>query len=251
MSRRFAIIIAVLAIIVFAVVYFWPEKTAAGSVSGRLHLGASGFSIGGAVGDVRFSTGRGHRQLARPGRHRDGWGSHRHRPGSVSGRLHRGDAGTTIDLGAVRFSDGKERRHSDSRDRHRDGWGLKRDRWHDRRRGLRPVVVVPPYSTERVIVYDTVIAPPPPAPQVPASPEAPPPPLDPEGGARTLSAPGAAPPREWVLGAVLPPDLPHVGLDAAAYGLPPPPDGQIYARVDGDVLRIDAGTRRIISVLAQ
>jgi hypothetical protein len=69
--------------------------------------------------------------------------------------------------------------------------------------------------------------------------------------ARTVSARGFEPPREWVLGAVLPPDLPYVTLDPSAYGLAPPPDGHLYARVDGDVLRIEAGTRRILGVLAE
>ena len=46
-------------------------------------------------------------------------------------------------------------------------------------------------------------------------------------------------------------DLPYVMLEPSAYGLPPPPEGQIYARVEGDVLRIEPGTRRILAVLAR
>lgn len=201
MSRRLAIVIALLAAAVFAVVYFWPKEIAAGSVSGRLHVGDRG-----AVnfGGVRFSDGRVHR-------HSDRWHGH-----------HRG----------------------------RDRWHGERryDRRHDWRRGPRPLVIVP---VERTIRYDEVAAPSPPAPAAPAAPSealA----LDPQGRARTLAAPEAAQPREWVLGAVLPDHLPHVVLEpASSYGLPPPPEGQIYARVDGDVLRIERDSRRIVAVLAR
>lgn len=195
MSRRSAIIVALIAAAVFAVVYFWPEDTgaqplASPSVASRLHLGDGAVQRGAVAGDV-----------VRP-RRGDRWHGDRRRNG----------------------------RH--------DAW----------RRGPRPLVIVT--EGERVIERETVIVQP--APPVPAAiPAAPPEPLDPHGQARTVSARGADRPREWVLGGVLPPELPLVSLNAAAYGLPPLPSGQFYARVDGDVLRVEAGTRRVIGVTAQ
>lgn len=177
MNRRHALIIAILAALVFAVVYFWPE-TARADVTGRLHLGDGGAQAGVQLGD------------------RPRW----------------------------------RRRHKDR---------------HDWRRA---VLVVPYRPAERVIIRETVVTQPS---SPPASVAAPPEPLDPQGRARTLPARGLVRPREWVLGAALPPDLPHVVLDPAAYGLPQPPAGQLYARADGDVLRIGAGSRRIVAVVAR
>ena len=180
--------------------------------------------------------------------------------GGVSARLHMGDGGVGLNgaFGGVRFSDGlhdhsdkgrghRDHGHRDDADRHRHHghqgvWG----HWP------RSVVLFPSETTERVIVRETVVVPQPTVPPPPASMAVtPPPPLDPQGMARTVSARGGERPREWVLGAVLPPDLAYVVLDPSSYGLAPPPDGEFYARVDGDVLRIEAGTRRILSVLAQ
>ncbi len=56
---------------------------------------------------------------------------------------------------------------------------------------------------------------------------------------------------DWSPGDVLPDDVPQVTLDYAAYGLPIPPFGEKYARIGNDVLRIDAGTRRITEVVAR
>lgn len=217
MSRRLAIILAVLAVVVFGVVYFWPEDAGAGDVSGRLHLGDRGVQARGSIGGL-------------------------HVGGSFGGVRLRGS------FGGVRWSDGLDRRH------HGHRHGKHRDRRHHRAHGLldRSIVIVPDVQTERVIERETVVisAPPPPAQFAPVPQPAPPTALDPQGQARTVPARGVGQPREWVLGAVLPPDLPVVLLDPAAYGLPQPPDGQIYIRVDGDVLRIQADTRRIVSVLA-
>ena len=159
---------------------------------------------------------------------------------SVTGRLHLGDGAVNLD---ARIGAGT----------HRDNARGPRNRWHPRHgshRRARPLLVVP-YAPprERVIVRETVVTPPP-AP-VAAAPAPPPEPLDPRGHARTVPARGAGLPREWVLGDVLPADLPHVALEPDVYGLPQPPSGQIYARVDGDVLRIDASTRRIVAVVAR
>lgn len=193
MSRRSALIVAVVAALVFAVVYFWPEKAVAGS----------GFSP------------------------------------SVTGRLHLGDRAVLpgARTGAVE----------------RDRWKDRRDRrGHHRHRKQRPLIVLQP-GTTRIIERETVIIQPPAAAPPPAPPvaKAPPPPPDPHGRARTLPARGATGPREWALGDTLPHGVPHVTLDPVAYGLPRPPDGQLYARVGGDVLRIEAGSRRILGVLAR
>jgi len=162
----------------------------------------------------------------------------------VTARLHLGDAAVGLE---ARFGKRPGRHDGGGGWRRRDGH---HGHGHRRGHGRRSLLVVP-YAEpfERVIVHETVIAPPPaPVAEMPAQP---PETLDPRGRARTLSARGAEPPREWVLGDVLPADMPHVALDPDSYGLPQPPDGQIYARVDGDVLRIDADTRRIVAVVAR
>jgi hypothetical protein len=180
--------------------------------------------------------------------------------GGVSARLHLGDSGIRMNGGidGKRWSDGRDHDHWHTQRRHRDRWDNHRHRggFGFRLNWPRSATVLSPYSTGRVIERETIIVPqaPPPAPVT----AAPPPvtaaptasPLDPQGTARTVSARGEYRPREWVLGAPLPPDLPHVTLDPSAYGLPAPPDGQLYARVEGDVLRIEAGSRRILGVLA-
>lgn len=204
MSRRLAIIIAVAAVVVFCIVYFWPETARAGST---LH-------------------------------------------GSVGARLHLGDSGVRIGAttGGVRWSDGRPRHRSDGRwDHHRDWW--KHGAPGPWRRWPRAVVVVPAAPQPPVIVRETIVMPPAPPP-APVEVLGPPAPLDPAGRARTVSVLGGGAPREWVLGAVLPPDIPYVTLAPLAFGLPVPPPGQIYIRVDGDVLRIEAGTRRILGVVA-
>lgn len=169
--------------------------------------------------------------------------------GGVGARLHLGDRGVNLGaaVGGVRFSDGRER-HRRDRDRwrrhHRDHWH--RDRWDN----PATIVVVPPAPRERVTVREVPV-PAAPVADLPVTPLDPGIPLNPGGQARTVPVRGVAEPREWLLGATLPPDLPHVALDPVAYGLPLPPEGQLYARVDGDVLRIEAGSRRILGVLAR
>lgn len=158
---------------------------------------------------------------------------------SVTGRLHLGDRGIGLD---ARIGTGRHPGHARG--------PRNRLHPHDRHYRARPLLFVP-YAAprERVIVRETVVAPRP-AP-VAAVPAPPPEPLDPRGHARTMPARGAGQPREWVLGDVLPAELPHVALEPAAFGLPQPPSGQIYARVEGNVLRIDASTRRIVAVVAR
>ena len=70
-------------------------------------------------------------------------------------------------------------------------------------------------------------------------------PPDPSGHSRIIRARGAASRPEIAIGTVLPSNLPHVTLDPVRYDLPPVPPGQIYARVRGQVLLIDAVTRLV------
>ena len=99
-----------------------------------------------------------------------------------------------------------------------------------------------------------IIQAPPPAPAATAAPAAPPArssqPLDPRGHIKVVGEAERAT-DAWSEGDVLPDGVPQVTLDYAAYGLPVPPLGEKYARVGNDVLRIDAGTRRITQVVAR
>lgn len=89
-----------------------------------------------------------------------------------------------------------------------------------------------------------------PAPSEPAAqPDRPPQPLDPRGRIKVVDEERAT--DAWSPGDVLPDDVPQVTLDYAAYGLPMPPLGEEYARIGNDVLRIDAGTRRVTEVVAR
>ena len=125
----------------------------------------------------------------------------------------------------------------------RDGW---RDR-HRRDRWWRPryYVVAPPTAPKAEAPGEKpvrVATPPEPV----VDPVVPP---DPQGNNGRYRALGAAPARDWQVGDFLPPGVPHVKLAHDAYDLPAPPDGQIYARVRGDVLLIDALTRRVEAIV--
>ncbi|GMG82887.1 hypothetical protein LNKW23_21000 [Paralimibaculum aggregatum] len=48
------------------------------------------------------------------------------------------------------------------------------------------------------------------------------------------------------VGSVLPAAMPHVTLDWRTYGLPRPPEGMIYARVQRRILLLDPATRRVL-----
>ncbi len=74
--------------------------------------------------------------------------------------------------------------------------------------------------------------------------------LDPRGRIKVVATEEQAT-DDWAPGDVLPDETPQVTLDHAAYGLPVPPLGEKYARIGNDVLRIDAGTRRITEVIAR
>ena len=62
--------------------------------------------------------------------------------------------------------------------------------------------------------------------------------------ARGADAPGPG----YEIGQPLPGDIPQVTLNWRAYGLPEPPAGQIYARVYGEILLLDAADRRVIGL---
>ena len=131
--------------------------------------------------------------------------------------------------------------------RHQDRFGHPRvyDPYHRRPR----VIVYRDREREERIPRDPVAIPPVATqPVIPASPPAEPEPLAPEGHARVTSAPGAVPAR-FRPGDRLPAGVPHVTLDPERYGLPRPPEGEIYARVRTQVLRITNTDRRITELL--
>lgn len=74
-------------------------------------------------------------------------------------------------------------------------------------------------------------------------------PLDPAGSARHVRARGAGTGPRFAPGDTLPSNLPHVTLDPVRFGLPDPPPAQLYARVAGSVLLIEAGSRTVIRVV--
>lgn len=122
---------------------------------------------------------------------------------------------------------------------------------HQRRAG-QPVVILDRYSPG-LPPPETVVVLPPTDPEEPEaeSPEAealPPPPIT---SPRTVTLARGTPvaPPVFVIGERLPRRLPHVTLDWRTFGLPQPPQGQIYARVKSDVLLIDAATRRVIGMI--
>ena len=148
---------------------------------------------------------------------------------------------------------GHGHRHADGH-RHRDGYG--KGRGHHRHRKdygkwLAPAPLLLPYGGADVIVREVVV---PVLVPVPAER-----PADVLRGGSRLDARGRAAfvggedgvLGGWAEGDILPGDVPHVALDAVAYGLPQPPPGEKYARVGNDVLRIDAGSRRITEVVGR
>ena len=86
----------------------------------------------------------------------------------------------------------------------------------------------------------------PPAPVKPAEAAEKAPPR-PEGHARLLLARGVNRDRVVSVGVPVPDGLPHVTLDPVRFGLPVPPQGQIYARIRGQVYLIEAATRLVLS----
>ncbi|MDT8345724.1 MAG: RcnB family protein [Thermohalobaculum sp.] len=113
-----------------------------------------------------------------------------------------------------------------------------------RPRHRREVLVVPFFHGDRRtrVERETVLVPvPAPTPEPEA---APPPPPDPHGAIRRLPARGAAPATAVpAAGAAIAPDVPLVILDWRVHALPEPPPGEIWVRLRGEVLRIDATSR--------
>ena len=118
-----------------------------------------------------------------------------------------------------------------------------------RRVNRRPVYVIYPgnRAPEAAAPVEKAIEAPPPVESKPVA--APPPPPDPTGAASRQRARGALRQRQWTVGDYLPTTIPHVKLAARTYDLPPEPEGQIYARVRGELLLIDAVTRRVEAII--
>lgn len=73
---------------------------------------------------------------------------------------------------------------------------------------------------------------------------------DPTGHARIARAPAFAR-APFRVGDLLANGTPHVTLDPVRFGLPRPPEGEIYARVRGQVLRITQISRRITEIITR
>ena len=132
------------------------------------------------------------------------------------------------------------------RHRHR----VRHPRAYDPRHRRPRVIVYRDREREEKVPRDPVAIPPVVTqPAIPAEPPAKPEPLAPQGYARLASAPGAVPAR-FRLGDRLPSGTPHVTLDPERYGLPRPPEGELYARVRTQVMRITNTDRRITELLA-
>ena len=129
--------------------------------------------------------------------------------------------------------------------------GLSRERDRHQRRPHRPLLIVPIRERTRV-EPETPPVEPQPKPTPPAKPaafEAKAAP-DPLGHARIVRARGVTERVDFAIGSVLPQDVPHVTLDARRFDLPPPPAGQIYARIRDQVYLIDPDSRLIRGRLA-
>lgn len=273
MSKRNVLLVAIVSALLVLGFFFWPEPAKAdfevagrfgggvghSGVSGRVHRGDGGFRGGGFRGGVDAGT----RDIGRRGGFR-GRGAHARRGPLLGDRFrvyqHDRIAGrrlpSAVHLGDVELFAQRERLNAkfrgDGRKRHRrkDWRGKGVSRW------LHPEPYYPYFwpgapgvpGRNRTIVIVQVQAPPPAAPAAQAAP--PPEPLDPRGRVTVVGEENGIV-GDWSEGDVLPQDLPYVSLDYAAYGLPIPPLGDRYARVGNDVLRIDAGTRRIEEVVAR
>lgn len=281
MSKRNALLVAIVAAVVVAVLFLWPERARAdfaasvrlgGSVGvhdvgGRLHRGSS------LRGRLHAGHGALHGRLHRGGHDFRGHGFRRghlqSRHGVLLGDRFRlkqqrrvgGPPAKGVLLGdRFRFEQHRRLHHEFRGPDHRRGrHGHGRHR-HDRldrkafRHGgkwLRPAPLLLPYVGADVIVREVVVPVLVPVPsERPADLSRSPGRLDPRGRV-TLVGEEDGIVGDWAQGDLLPDSVPHVTLDAVAYGLPQPPLGEKYARVGNDVLRIDAGSRRIVEVVAR
>jgi hypothetical protein len=121
-----------------------------------------------------------------------------------------------------------------------------RHKWLRQGKALRPRAAFFPFVDSDVVISDIVVPAPVSAP-VPRDVAAEARPLDPGGAGRLVHQPART--VDWAPDDKLPDGLPLVALDPVTYGLPELPLGQKYARVGNDVLRIDAGTRRVMEVI--
>ena len=297
MSTRNALLVAIVAALVVAVFFLWPDKARAdlavgahisggfGShdVGGRLHNGSPHFGSlhrGGVQGRLHLGAGdvRRHGSL-RPGRGHGRHGmllgdrfrldQHRRIGGARVGRgllgdIHRVEQRRRLNarfLGAEQAHGRHEhKRHArgDGRGDHHRGYGHKRHghkghgRWRGRHHAkwLGPAPLLLPYGGADVIVREVVVPVLVPVPAERPGDAVVAPALDPRGRA-SLVEEEAGVVGDWAVGDILPRDVPHVTLDAFAYGLPQPPSGEKYARVGNDVLRVDLGSRRITAVVAR
>ncbi len=89
------------------------------------------------------------------------------------------------------------------------------------------------------------------APPVPVVRDPAPVPDDPAGHARLVPARGVKPVqrRQVEIGNRLPLGVPHVIIDPRRYDLPLAPPGEIYARIHGQVYRIEPTTRRVTALV--
>ena len=170
----------------------------------------------------------------------------------VSATVRSGESFLTIRNGTVRgrlqIGDGPAVRERQTR---RERRRLRRERRQERRQDRRRVIIVP----ERSFTTRRTEPAPPPAPPVDVKtdtgavskvPPRPAPPPDPAGNARIIRARGVAARGAGLsVGRPVPLGVPHVTLDHRRYDLPPPPPGQIYARVRASVVLIDPVTRMV------
>ena len=274
-------LVAIVAVVILAIFFLWPEPARAdGAVSARKggfsghHVGA-GLNRGGGLvrggglrGRVEFGGGDFSRHRAFRGDR--GRGGHRlllgdrYRlyqqrrlsgvkvaPDALLGDRFRLDQRRRLDDAFLSSRQGRDR---DAGKHDRGKWGGKRhgDRF-GRRYGkwLGPAPLLLPYGGADVIVREVVVPVliPVPAPR-PAGDAGSAARLDPRGRV-TLVGDEQGIVGDWAQGDVLPEGVPLVTLDPVAYDLPQPPLGEKYARVGNDVLRIDAGSRRITEIVAR
>lgn len=279
MSRRNALLAATVAVLAGIAFFIWPEPASAdinfsgrfggkaghgAGVGARLHLGDRAVLHGGILGRGSFHHGRKHHRVHLGDRFRhyqhERISKHdRFRHGRLLGdrlrvdqheRLSGRSFPSRVLLGDVFLYNQRRRLDEeflgpDFRDGHRD--------WKRHHRGLhakflRPRSYLLPYGGADVIVREVIVPVPVPAERPAAVAE--PARVEPRGRVRLVGEEEGIV-GDWAPGDRLPDNVPHVALDPVAYGLPDPPFGEKYARVGNDVLRIEAGSRRIVEIVAR
>ena len=135
------------------------------------------------------------------------------------------------------------RQRRKNRTRHSDGYRKPRQVIivRERERDIEPRPEPEPEPNPQPVVTD---------PGLPTTSPEPAKPLDPSGHARIARAPAFAR-APFGVGDVLPSGTPHVTLDPVRFDLPRPPEGEIYARVRGQVYRIAQITRQITAIVVR